>query len=250
MDYLKDFQLVNKSVISKTFGSLKKNYLIIFTGIVYTIISLVIGSVVGILFSGPLSIISGFISYFIQSSIISNYLYLLFNIINYNKFNLNDFKQGFSYFLWKVYGVFFILYLAQLLLSLLGNILGSAAVLLNTVILLLAAIVFNALPETIYLKSYSPSETVLNALDFMKENWLNWIIPNLIFIGLLFYITGSFISGLFNTGINLGFSFSPIVILKYLVGQLIFSFMMIYRGHLYKMLSTSTRRKRMFMNKF
>lgn len=250
MDYLKDFQYVNKHAISKTFESLKKNYLIVFTGIVYTIISLVVGNLVGMLFSGPLSIISGFISYFIQSAIISNYLYLLFNVINYNRFNFNDFKQGFSYFLWKVYGVLFILYLAELLLSLFGNVFGSAAVLLNMVILLLGLVVFNALPETIYLKSYSPSETVLYAMNFMKENWLNWIIPNIVFMGLIFFITGNIPTGLFNTGISFGLNLSPVLLIKYLVGQIIFSFMMIYRGHLYKLLSTSTRRKRMFMNKF
>lgn len=250
MNYMKDFMYVNKQSILKTIKSLKKNWLIIFTGIVYTIIGIAVGNIVGLIFQGPLSIISGFITFFIQSAIISNYLYLLFNIINYEKFNLNDFKKGFMYFLWKVYGVLFIFYLAQFLLSLLGNILGTGAYILNLVIWLIAVVVFNPLPESIYLKSYSPSETVMYTIEFMKENWLNWILPNALFIGALFLITGSLLTGLFNTGVSISMIFSIRVVIQYLVGQLIFSFMMIYRGHLYKLLSGSTRRKRMFMNKF
>ena len=250
MEYIKDLIYVNKHTINKTMSSLKKNWLIIFAGIVYTIISIAVGNIVGLLFIGPLSIISGFLTFFIQSTIISNYLYLLFNIINYDRFNLNDFKRGFMYFIWKVYGVLFIIYLAQLLLSLLGNVLGTGAYILNMMLGVVALVVLNPLPETIYLKSYSPSETLINTMEFMKENWLNWILPNGIFLSALLLITGNLLTGLFNTAINFNMILSLRVIIQYLVGQLIFSFMMIYRGHLYKILSTSTRRKRMFMNKF
>ena len=250
MDYIKDFIYVNKHSITKTISSISKNWMIVFTGLVYSLISMVVFGFVGMLFRGPLSIISGFITYFIQSAIISNYLYLLFNIINYDRFNLNDFKKGFMYFIWKVYGVFFILYLGQLLLSLTSRMLGSSAYLLNIAVGILLFILLNPLPETIYIKNYSPSETILYCLDFIKENWLNWLLPNILLTGLIYIVTGNLLTGLVNTGIGLGFGFSSISIIKYLVGQLIFSFMMVYRGHLFKQLSTSTRRKRMFMNKF
>ncbi len=249
MDLMKDFKYVTDHSIKKTAESLKKNFLIVFTGVVYGIMTLVAGLLLSTLFRGPLSIISGFITYFIQSAIISNYLYLLYNIINYNRFNLNDFKEGFTAFLWKIYGVFFIIYIGRLLLSTLG-ILGSAAALLNSVILLIGLIVFNALPESIYLKSYSPSDTLVYALEFMKENWFNWIIPNLIFLGIIYLTTGRVLTGIVNTSIGFTFGLSPRDIILYLIGQVVFSFMMIYRGHLYKILSTSTRRKRMFLNKF
>lgn len=250
MEFLNDFKYVNNQAIKKTFESIKNNYLIIFTGVVYSIINIVVVSIMSMLFRGPASIITGFVTYFIQAAILSNYLYLLFNIINYKRFNFNDFKNGFTAFLWKVYGVMFILYLGELLLSLLGNLLGPAAYMLNMLIMFLALLVFNALPETIYLKSYSPSETIMYSMDFIKENWLNWFLPNIIFIGLIFIITGDIMIGFFNTNISFGFNFSTRFLITYFVGQLIFSFMMIYRGFLYKILSTSTRRKRMFMNKF
>lgn len=250
MDYIKDFIYVNKHTITKTIDSFKKNWIIIFTGIVYSIISTLVFSVTSMIFRGPFSIISGFISYFIQSAIISNYLYLLFNIINYDRFNLNDFKRGFMYFIWKIYSVFFILYLGQLLLSVVNNMLGSAAYLVNVILGILLFILFNPLPETIYLKSYSPTETLLYSIEFIKENLFNWLVPNILLIGLIYIVTGNLLTGFFNTGVSFYFDFSITAMIRYLVGQLIFSFMMVYRGHLYKLLSTSTLRKRMFMNKF
>ncbi len=249
MELLKDFKYVTEQSFKKTMESLRKNYLIIFTGIVYGLITLFVGSLVSLIFRGPLMIISGFITYFIQSAIISNYLYLLFNIINYNRFSFNDFKQGFTAFLWKIYGVFFIIYIGELLLSTLG-IFGSAALSLNSVIMLIAIIAFNALPESIYLKSYSPADTLMYSLEFIKENWLNWLVPNVVFMVLIYITTGNILMNFVNTSIRFTFGLSSKTFVLYLIGQIIFSFMMIYRGYLFKVLSTSTRRKRMFMNKF
>lgn len=250
MNYIQDFIYVNKQTIEKSVQGISKNWAIIFTGLFYSTMSILVNTLMGFIFAGPFGIIGGFISYFVQSAIISNYLYLLYNIINYNRFNLNDFKQGFMYFIWKIYGVLFIIYLAQILLSMLSNILGTGAYILNLLIGLIALVVLNALPETIYLKSYSPTETLMYAFEFMKENWFNWLLPNILFIGLLYFLTGNLLIDLFNTGISFSMNLSARTIFVYLAGQLIFSFMMIYRGNLYKLLSTSTRRKRMFMNKF
>jgi len=88
------------------------------------------------------------------------------------------------------------------------------------------------------------------SIDFIKDNWFNWLLPNILFYGLLYYLTGNIITDLFATHLSFGFNFGIPSIIKYLLGQGLFSFIMIYRGHLFKLLSTSTRRKRMFMNKF
>ena len=250
MDYLKDFIYVNKHSLKKTIVSLKDNWMIVFTGLVYTILNLIIYSIINTLFIGPLYIISGFIMAIVSSGFISNYLNLLFNIINYNKFSLEDFKSGFTAFLWKIYGIFFIAYLGQLLLSLASNILGAGAVLLNFIVWISVLILFNPLPEIIYLKSYSPTDTIMHSIEFIQENWLNWLVPNIVFFGILYLTTGNILFGIFNTHISFNMIFTISNIIIYIVGQIIFSFIMIYRGHLFKLLSGSTRRKRMFMNKF
>ncbi|MBC8591258.1 hypothetical protein [Wansuia hejianensis] len=250
MDLLKDLIYVNKTAGTKTIKSLTKNWLIIFTGIVYTILNLVVFSIINRLFVGPLFILSGMVVAIITSSLISNYLYLLFNIINYDRITLQDFKDGFGAFLWKIYGVLFIAYIGSLLLSIISPILGDMIIVLNFIIYISILVLLNPLPETIYIKSYSPWESISYAVEFMQENWLNWLIPNLGFNILLYLLTGDLLTDVFNTHLFFNALLNPRAIILYLLGQIIFSFMMIYRGHLYKILSTSTRRKRMFMNKF
>lgn len=250
MDILKDIIYVNKEAGLKTLGSFKKNWIILFTGFVYTILNIAIFGLLGVLFSGPLYILSGIIAAIVSAAMVSNYLYLLFNIINYNRLTIEDFKNGFTYFLRKIYIVIFIGYIASRLLSLVSNIFGSTSALVIPLLYLGAMIVLNPLPETVYLKYYDSWESIVESADFMKENWLNWGIPNVIFSVLLYIFTGSALLNLFNTHISFNFIFNINGIAMYLIGQLIFSVMMIYRGHLYKLLSGSTRRKRMFMNKF
>lgn len=241
---------VNKEAIKKTAASFKKNWLIVFTGFVYTILNILLFTIIGTLFVGPLYILSGIVMAIVSSAMISNYLYLLFNIINYNKISIQDFKDGFLYYLRKIYGVLFFGYLGSMLLSLVSNMLGSLALPLYLLIYLGVLIILNPLPETIYLKYYDPMESIIRTFEFMKENWLNWIIPNIVFLTFLYIVMEVSVVGLFSTHISFGSLFNVKDLAIYLLSQVVFSIMMIYRGHLYKMLSGSTRRKRMFMNKF
>lgn len=249
-DILKDIIYINKASWNRTIKSISKNWMIIFTGIVYTILNIAIFSLVNILFTGFLSILSGIVVAIITAAFISNYLYLLFNIINYDRINIQIFKDGFKYFLWKIYGVLFIAYLGSYLLSIVSNMLGSLSIIINIVIYLGVLVLLNPLPETIYLKSYSSWESVQSTFEFMQENWFNWILPNIIFHGLLFFITGNILTNVFTTHLSFNMVFGIRNIILYIIGQGLFSFIMIYRGHLYKLLSGSTRRKRMFMNKY
>lgn len=250
MNLLEDLIMVNKNIIKKSIKSFKNNWIIIFTGLVYTFLNMAMFVIISTLFRGVLSILAGFIVAIVSSSLISNYLYLLFNIINYDKITMDSFKDGFKYYLWKVYGVFFIAWLGSYFLSLVGRIAGTNAALLSRIISIVILIALNPLPETIYLKYYSPFESIQYAFEFMKENWINWIVPNVIFYILLYLITNTLSLNVFTTHLDFIFNFSIKGIGIYILGQALFSFIMIYRGHLFKLLSTSTRRKRMYMNQF
>lgn len=231
-------------------ASFRKHWIIIFTGFIYTSLSFIIYNILGLILRGPMAVFSGILVALITSSLISNYLYLLFNIINYDRLNFQHFKDGFTYFLWKIYGVFFIGFIGNYLLSFLFRIIGTRAFALNLIVNLIIIILLNPLPEVLYIKSYSPWDSILDAIKFMEENWINWLVANIIFYALIFVVTGNIMSGLFNTHTSFSMIFNLKGIILYLLGQLIFSFMMIYRGHLYKILNGSTRRKRMYMRKF
>lgn len=250
MNILKDFLNINKQTFKKTMSSLKNNWIIIFSGIVYILLNMFVIILINTFFRGFLGILSGLAIAIVTASLISNYLYLLYNVINYDSLKLQDFKDGFTYFLRKVYIVFFYGWIGSILISLLTGILGHNAYILNLLVSISIFILLNPLPETLYLKVLNPMDSIMYSIDFMKENWVNWLIPNIAMLVVLYLLTGKAVTGIFTTHISYIASFRIVDIIKYLIAQALFSFVMIYRGHLYKLLSTSTRRKRMYMNKF
>lgn len=250
LNFLQDMIMINKNTFKKTIKSFAKNWIIIFTGLVYTFLNLAIIVTVNTLFRGVLSILAGLIMAIVSSGLISNYLYLLFNIINYDRITIQDFKDGFKYFLRKIYGIFFIAWIGSFLLSIPLQMAGANAGLLNTIVSMLILVALNPLPETIYQKHYSSGESIKYALKFMEENWVNWLIPNILFHFILYLITNTLILNIFTINLSFSHSFTLKGIGLYVLGQALFSFIMIYRGYLFKTLSTSTLRKRMYMNKF
>jgi hypothetical protein len=80
----------------------------------------------------------------------------------------------------------------------------------------------------------------------MKENWLNWLLPNVVLLGAFVVLTGSGLNPSAILGRGL-FSLSTQSIIGFVIAQLLLSFIMVYRGLLFNILSTTSRRKRMFM---
>ncbi len=253
MDILKDLLLVNKSTLRKASKLFLSNWAIVFTGFAYTILNVILMIVINVLFSIPiLGFFSGIISFIATSAMISNFLYLLNQIIRYGRITFQDFKDGFTVYLWKVYGVLFIGWAASFLY---GRIIEpvifsmnlSLAGTLSFIIGLLVLILMNALPESIYQKHYSAWETVTYAFNFVKENWIEWFVPNVIMLGVFYLVTGNVIRDVLAISSGYFYSFSIKGIILYIIGQLLFTFIMIYRGILFDTLSTSTRRKRAYM---
>lgn len=248
MDYIKDIIYVNKESFFKTIKSLKTSWPIIFAGFAYGALSIVIVAVLNLLLSGPLSLLSGIISILITSSLFSNYLYLLTNVLKYGRITFDDFKNGFTYYTRKIYSIIFVFYLARLILSLAVGMFGPGGGTILSLVSLAAVILLNALPETIYQKYYGPVDSISYAFSFISENALNWAVPNIILLGVLYPM----VSSVFPIAFMITFRVVPGItqILAFLIGQLLLNFGMIYRGHLFSLLSTSTKRKREYMKKF
>lgn len=249
MSILQDLLMVQKNTMKRSIKSFKTSWPIVFTGIVYTFINIVALYLLSFLFTGILSIVAGLITAIISSSLISNYLYLLYNAIHFNRITISAFKDGFTQYLWKVYGIFFIGWVASYVLSIVTDLGGASGMPISAIVNLLILILLNSLPETIYQKYYSPPESIKYAFDFIRENWLNWFVPNIILFAAIYLVTGRLILDMFTTHLAMGFDLDAMSFIRYIIGQTLFSFTMIYRGHLFDLLSTSTRRKRMFMNR-
>lgn len=241
-----DIYYMNLKTAKKAFKSLIKNWLIIFTGLVYSTI-LFVGTLISPLFW----ILSRLFLLILSSAMVSNYLYLLQQIVEKDRFSLQDFKDGFLIYLRKVWTVYFIgfvallgmdIFLRPLIVGFVGPFVYHFGLIFLMVFLL------NALPETIYQKSYNGWESIKSSVEFIKEHWIEWYLPNVLLVVILAFITGSAIINVFDNVTSLGaITRGPFGIILYLLGQLWFSYMMIYRGFLFELLNTSSRRKRMFM---
>lgn len=250
MSFITDIILVNKEVFEKTIRSIKSNWQILLVGVVYAILSMIASIIVSRLFIGPLGLARGLILALIEAAIISSYIFVLYNVISYNRFRWRDVKNGFTFFIWKVYAILFMFYLGSILLSFVGNIIGGFLyIYLMMIISLLLFVVLNPLPEALYVKTYTPWDTVIYCWEFMKDNWLNWIVPNVIFFILLFIFSGQAPFYSINPFRGVTITYGFVVMARYLISSIILSFGMLYRGHLFTLLSTSSKRKRQFMRK-
>lgn len=244
LNFINDIIQTNKGIVFQSFKIAIKNWKIFLVGIAYSIIWIIMGTVVS--YAG---ILGGIILAIFQSAIISNYLFLIENIINYGEFTLEDFKSGFTVYLGKIYSIFILFYFVRLGMSLfIDPILSSIGVFgisLWLMIRIVAFIVLNVLPEVIYQKHYERLDIVTYSFDFVKENWPEWFIPNGLLVAIVYIIHIIIGKILFLTGLSTNFILASMV--RVIIYQLVIAYAMIYRGQLFNILSTSTRRKRMFM---
>ncbi|WP_432663952.1 hypothetical protein R9X47_25575 [Wukongibacter baidiensis] len=244
MNLIQDIVLTNKNIITKSFKLAAKNWKIFLVGIAYLFIMPIMGIVVS--YAG---ILGGIIISIFQSAIVSNYLYLIENIINYGRFTMEDFKSGFTVYLWKTYSIFIFFYLVRwgksLFLDPLISSMGMIGVYIQIAIVIAAFVMLNTIPEVIYQKHYERLDLITYTFDFTKENFLEWFIPNGLIFAVAYIIHISTSQIIFLIGFGSSFVLSSII--RSIIYQLILAYAMIYRGQLFKILSTSTRRKRMFM---
>lgn len=254
MEILRDIFYTNRSISKKALISLAKNWPIIFTGLFYSLATIIL-----LMSLGAFWILGGLVWIIATSALISNYLYLLNTILNRGYFNFQDFKSGFTPYLRKVWSILFIAYFANLVIGLFSPIITSAIGYnaFGLIIMILTFVLFNPIAETTYQKYYGPWETITYTIDFVRDNWIEWFVPNIVLLVVAYFITGGsmniygVISNVFNYFLSFGSiitSFKGLII--YFLGQIWFSYFMIYRAYLFETLSTSNRRKRLFTREF
>lgn len=240
MELVRDLLSTNKKVFERAWKSFSKNYLLFILGIVYMAI-LFCGTFAASIF-GPLA---SLVIYVIMAAVISDYLYIINQVIHNRSFDLEDFKMGFKVYLRKVYAFLFLIWVIQLGISL---IIAPILPIMREPFMMTSVnwfmlILFNAIPETIYQKHYSEGDTVVYAAQFIKENALEWFAPNIIVIGLLYLINSQLTLLLAKLNFSIVGTIISIILTSGIAG-----FAMIYRGYLFELLTTTTRRKRLFMN--
>jgi hypothetical protein len=104
-------------------------------------------------------------------------------------------------------------------------------------VVLVSFVLFNAVPELIYLGHYNLAALLARSYEFVANNWIEWFPPNLLLAVTLGAIW------LYPTETPAGW------IVQRVLGSLFFYFTMVVRGLLFIELDGSTRRSRIFRHK-
>ena len=165
----------------------------------------------------------------------SSYLYFAAGTVANQRVDLADLKKSFLVYFWSVMGLFFVLWIVDIIL---GAVLGqnpNKKTILDGLDLI-AFVILNPAPEIIYLKgTRGGMDTIGRSVKFIQENWIEWFIPNAL-IGFVVYSVVTQLSGL-PTAVR---------IVAALAGGALFHVVMVFRGHLFEALDGSTHRQRMY----
>lgn len=210
-----------------------------------------------ILASG-LGMMGGFLVGIVQAFAIGAYLSLVeISVVSKRRITAKDMKRAVGLYFWEVISVLFIFFIVSILLN-------YSVPSLLFIVIPVANLVFNPAPELIYQTRETSTGLLATALQFMLENWPEWLGAHLVagcFLAAWVFI----IQGHINTpwildtiqlfGPWFGFILSGTLALEIggsgLVGFFSFFLMfvfvhtfMLFRGHLFHILHTTSRRTR------
>jgi hypothetical protein len=191
---------------------------------------------VGGVAAGYLGIVGGFLMSILRAACLGSLLYLVEMIVRTGKVTWEDFGRSFGVYLWDFVAVFFAFWVfSQLSTMVLSQVPQGHVVFIS--LLLIAFVLFNAVPELIYLGHYNLAALLARSYEFVSSNWIEWFPPNLLLA------VGLIVLWAYPTH-------EPIAwVLQSAVTALFFYFTMVVRGLLFIELDGSTRRSRIFRHK-
>ena len=182
-----------------------------------------------------LGIIGGFVVSLVWAACVSSFLSMVEMILRTGAVSWGDFRRSFGVYLWDVVGVTFVVWVVFAVATPAlrpwpqgpGIILG-----MNLVIVVL----FNAVPELIYLGHHSALELLTESYRFIADNWIEWFPATILMAAPLVLLTAVSLPG-------------PLLLVRMALVALWVYFMMVARGLLFLELHGSTRRARAFRHR-
>ncbi len=179
----------------------------------------------------PLGMAGGFMVTLVQAVCLGSFLYLVEMIVRTSRVTLNDFRHSFGRYLWDVVGVMFLLWLFTLVSPAIRQVPQGDVILLF--LNLMIFILFNAVPELIYMGHYAPTALLAESYQFITENWIEWFPATLVAAGIMIAV-----SALPMRGVGVYAQDAALGLVLY--------FTMVMRGLLFIELHGSTHRGRAF----
>ncbi len=182
-----------------------------------------------------LGLVGGFLMSLVWAACVSSFLSMVEMMLRTGSVSWADFRRSFGVYLWDVVGVTFILWVvfavATPALDSLPQ--GTGLILgMNLVIVVL----FNAVPELIYLGHRSSLELLTESYRFIADNWIEWFPATIAMAIPLVLLAGA--------ELPVGLALARTALLALWV-----YFMMVARGLLFLELDGSSRRARAFRHR-
>lgn len=231
---IKDFIECSKYAFIESVKKLKKAYILF----VFLIIRSVFEGMNGMSFisqSFNSSIISSLINYFIEILILCFIAQCLRSIILYNNTGKKSIENSVTNFFYLVMSAVFCIYVIKLVLSNLTQLLSPS---LGFLILFIFKIITSAFLELIYIENVYGFSIIGESFNFVKNNLLTWGVYAVIF---------SLIEGLLIRQITLSVVNIPSKIIFTVLLALWYTFYLLFKGNLFKILSNHSYRQRKFM---
>ena len=255
-----------RDALGATWRSLLRGWVLIIAVVVFALMMVFAG-----MLARPLGIVGGFLLGAVNALLIGATLSLVEQAIRgMRRLTARDLVDSLGHYFWDVISVGFVLWLPTMLLdtSLQAN---PDSQFLVAACLLLIFLLLNPAPEVIYLTRHdSPLDVLKRSYDFVMENWIEWFLPLALVLaplGLsLFFKLSS------RLGRGAGLDFMQLLILPFTVltawltdlgiapevtGGLSLLLtppltvgMLLFRGHLFVALTSSTRRQRLYQARF
>ena len=251
MNFFEDLQLVYKKAGKDTLLKIKKAPQFLIFPFVYGVVYMLGMVLIGRLLARSYAPIIGFIIPLLTSLILSSYFSVLSDLIYYNRISFRNFSKTFMAYFASIYSVFFILMIISFLMPGIGGMMGA-----TTLVGAVITIALNPIAESIYIRGEYYTSAYTHSIEFMKENFLLWTIPFLIYLGILhllgfdfaFMITANSIVDIplgqtVMTGLSYLNPLDPQNI-KILLASIITGAYAIFRGNLYMVSAGPTGRER------
>ncbi len=222
------------TAIKKSWQCVTRNWVVSFAPLAYGVIMSLAG-----LLALQLGLLGGFLLAIASQACVSSGLHLIKNMITSGRANLNDFLNGFTAYLLDLLTVAFILWIP---LRIAGMALASVpnGGLIFFLIQVSLYILLNPVPELIYQTRTSGLELLGASYHFIVENWLEWLLPNVIIA-----VAGIFLLRILDALVYMLPGFVQFFALAFGFG-LFLTYLMTFRGFLFAELHGTTRRSRLY----
>lgn len=214
--------------LRETFRAVGKNPWTLLLPMVYLVgVSLLVPFIAG------MGIVGGFIFALLRTALLASLLYVIAEMVAGSRVAIQEIPNSFKPYFWSVMNVFFVLWIGGMLLApMIAQHPKALAIRLGLTAIL--GVLLNAVPEMIYQRGeYGLLAPLMASIQFVQDHWLEWLPPNLLLLAWWFY------------GRELLLYRLPMgIFLDAVVTGAIFLVGMVFRGFLFRELTTSNPRQR------